>query len=263
VTDDRQAVEDRLREAGCVFADDEARLLRGAAATDAELHAMVDRRVAGEPLEQVLGWTEFRGLRIAVEPGVFVPRVRTECLVEHALAPARRGAVVVDLCCGTGAIGAAIATAAGEVELHAADLDPVAIRCARRNLGHGAEVHQGDLYDALPGRLAGRVDVLAANVPYVPTGEIGLLPPEARLHEPRAALDGGLDGLDLQRRVAAGAAHWLAPGGRVLVETSDRQAPAAAEAFARGGLDPRVEHCEELDATVVVAHARRAPRSPN
>ncbi|MGV9452452.1 putative protein N(5)-glutamine methyltransferase [Streptomyces sp. NPDC003635] len=242
-----------LRTAGCVFAEDEARLLMAAAASPGELAAMVDRRAAGHPLELVLGWAEFRDLRIVVEPGVFVPRRRTEFLVEQALAQVPYASVVVDLCCGSGAVGAALATALGPVELHAADIDPVAVRCARRNVAaYGGEVHVGDLFHALPDALRGRVDILAANVPYVPTGEVALLPAEARDHEPLTALDGGTDGLDLLRRVAAEAAHWLAPGGCLLVETSERQTPAAMEAFARGGLTPRTAACEERYAQVVM-----------
>ncbi|MER6983079.1 putative protein N(5)-glutamine methyltransferase, partial [Streptomyces carpinensis] len=198
----RAAVVAALRTAGCVFAEDEAELILAAARTPEELAALVDRRVAGLPLEQVLGWAEFFGLRILVEPGVFVPRRRTEFLVEQAVAQAGDARVVVDLCCGSGAVGAALAAALGPVELHAADIDPAAVRCARRNIASlGGRVHSGDLFEALPAGLRGRVDVLAANVPYVPTGEVGLLPSEARDHEPPVALDGGADGLDVLRRV--------------------------------------------------------------
>jgi release factor glutamine methyltransferase len=211
---------------------------------------MVDRRVAGLPLEQVLGWAEFCGLRIAVDPGVFVPRRRTEFLVQQAAALARPGDVIVDLCCGAGAIGAALAAAVDGAEVHAVDIDPAAVRCARQNVpGH---VYEGDLYEPLPAVLRGRVGILVANVPYVPTGEIGLLPTEARAHEPLAALDGGPDGLDVLRRVAAGAAGWLAPGGYLAIETSDRQAPRAAAAFAGSGLTPRVASSADLLATVVI-----------
>jgi release factor glutamine methyltransferase len=250
----------RLRAAGCVFAEDEARLLVAAARTPAELADMVDRRVAGLPLEQVVGWAEFCGLRIAVAPGVFVPRRRTEFLVRQAIALARPGAgpagpgpVVVDLCCGSGAVGAALATALGPAGLYAVDIDPVAVACARRNLGaSGGRVYQGDLYEPLPAALRGRVAVLAANVPYIPTEEIALLPAEARVYEPRAALDGGTDGLDVLRRVAAEAPRWLAPGGHLLSETSERQAPRAVEALAGAGLVPQVARSEELNATVVI-----------
>jgi release factor glutamine methyltransferase len=212
---------------------------------------MVERRACGLPLEHVLGWAEFRGLRIAVTPGVFVPRKRTEFLAGQAIALARPGDVVVDLCCGAGAIGAALAAAVDRAEVHAADIDHAAVRCARRNIP-GGHVYQGDLYDPLPEGLRGRVAVLTANVPYVPTGEIGFLPPEARAHEPLAALDGGPDGLDVLRRVAAEAPGWLRPGGHLLIETSERQAQAAAAAFAASGLTARVASSAEEYATVIV-----------
>ncbi|MER6508949.1 putative protein N(5)-glutamine methyltransferase [Nonomuraea sp. NPDC001636] len=250
------AVVTRLRAAGCVFAEDEAELLVSTARTPAELAAMVERRAGGLPLEHVLGWARFCGLRVAVEPGVFVPRPRTEFLIRQAVALARRAGrppVVLDLCCGTGAMGAAVAAALGEgAEVHAADLDPAAVRCARLNLP-GGHVHQGDLYDALPGSLRGRVGILIASPPYVPTGSVGLLPPEARLHEPLMALDGGGDGLDVVRRVIAGAPGWLAPGGHLLVETSERQAAATVRAAAAAGLPARATVSEELDATAVIA----------
>ncbi|WP_414168989.1 putative protein N(5)-glutamine methyltransferase [Streptoverticillium reticulum] len=238
-----------LRAAGCVFAEDEARLLLDTARTPGELDTMVEQRVTGLPLEHVLGWAEFRGLRIAVDTGVFVPRRRTEFLAEQAAALTRPGSVVLDLCCGTGAVGATL----GGVELHAADIDPAAVRCARRNVAAvGGRVYEGDLYEPLPAALRGRVDVLVANAPYVPTEAIGLLPPEAREYEALVALDGGTDGLSVQRRVAAGALDWLAPGGHLLIETSERQAEQTVDVFVRNGLTAQVVNCDELDATVVV-----------
>ena len=247
------AIAARLRAAGCVFAEEEARLLIAAAPAPADLEAMVEGRIGGLPLEYVIGWADFCGLRISIDPGVFVPRHRTEFLVGQAAALTRPGAVVLDLCCGSGAIGAAIAAAVPGIRLHASDIDPIAVRCAERNLATtGGHVHQGDLFDPLPSSLRGRVDVLVANVPYVPTDAIALLPREARLYEPEAALDGGPDGLDLARRVAAGAAAWLAPGGHLLVETSAGQAPRAVEIFARDGLIPEVVTLNDLEATVVI-----------
>jgi release factor glutamine methyltransferase len=247
----------RLRAAGCVFAEEEAALLESSAGSAAELSTMVEQRVGGVPLEHVLGWAQFCGMRVVVRPGVFVPRRRTECLVRRAAALAPPRATVVDLCCGCGAIGAALAATADVAALYAVDIDPAAVACARENVAAtGGTVLLGDLYAPLPRRLRGRVDVLVANVPYVPTGALGLMPPESRLHEPRAAVDGGPDGLDVLRRVAADAAGWLAEGGHLQVETSADQASAAAEVFARAGLEPAVAHCPDLDGTVVLGRRR-------
>jgi release factor glutamine methyltransferase len=255
----RTAVVDRLRAAGCVFAEEEADLLLAEGGSVSERADRVARRVAGEPLEQVLGWAEFCGLRIAVGPGVFVPRRRTEFLVREAATRAPRGGtpLVVDLCCGTGALGVALAMslgrALGGVELYAADVDPAAVRCARRNVATvGGQVLEGDLFAALPAPLRGRVDLLLANVPYVPTTDLALLPPEARDHEPRIALDGGRDGLDVLRRVAAEAPAWLAPGGCLLTEVSERQAAAAKRIVGAAGLRPEVVTSDDDGATVVV-----------
>lgn len=247
----------RLRAAGCVFAEDEASILLSSARTPHELDAMVERRAGGEPLEYVVGWAEFSGLRVFVDPGVFVPRLRSEFLVSVAadLVRSRSDAalpVIVDLCCGTGALGLAVAAQAGFSELHAADLDPAAVACARRNVEPaGGQVYQGDLYEALPLSLPGRINVLICNAPYVPTTEIAFMPAEAREHEAPVALDGGSDGLAILRRVAAGAVSWLAPGGVLLVETSERQAPAMAAAMSTAGLAPRVHEDDESGATVV------------
>jgi release factor glutamine methyltransferase len=231
-----------LRAAGCVYAEEEATLLEAEAAGPGDLALMLARRVAGEPLEQVLGWAEFCGLRIRVVPGVFVPRQRTEVLAELAidlLASNGHQPVVVDLCCGTGAIGVAVAAAVPAIELHAADIDRDAVTCARLNVTMG-RVHEGDLYGALPTTLRGRVDLLLVNAPYVPTNEVRLMPPEARLHEHLVALDGGADGLDLHRRTVAGAGEWLAPGGSLLIETSPRQVAETAGLCTDAGLEVQV-----------------------
>ena len=243
---------ERLRAAGCVFAEDEARLLAAEASDADALESMTLRRIAGEPLEYVLGWAEFAGLRISVAPGVFVPRPRSEFLVGVAASLLDPTSSVLDLCCGSGAIGAALLAARPGMSLVAADLDPAAVECARRNLPAGTEVLIGNLFDPLPEGFRGRFDVIVANAPYVPTGEIPLLPAEARTHEAPAALDGGADGLALHRRIAAEAPSWLGPGGRLLIETSERQAPVAAEFFASSGLEPQIRRSEEWDATVVI-----------
>jgi len=239
--DPAQEIVTALRAAGCVFAEEEAALLLAEAQNERELFEMVARRVDGEPLEQIVGWAEFCGLRVVVTPGVFVPRRRTEALVDLAVAIIvdLERPVVVDLCCGTGAIGVAIAAREPTTELHAADLDPAAVECARQNMTRNVttgEVHEGDLYDALPADLRGRIDVLAVNAPYVPTDEIAMMPTDARDHEHRIALDGGPDGLELHRRVAADAAAWLRPGGTLLIETSRPQAEGTVAACAAAGL---------------------------
>ena len=239
---------EQLRAAGCVFAEDEARLLTAAASTPAELDDLVARRVSGVPLEHLLGWVEFCRMRIQVSDGVFVPRQRSEILVGEAIKRAQPGGVVVDLCCGSGAFATVIAAHRPDLEVHAADLDPAAVECARRNLG--ANVHEGDLYAALPAELRGRVDVLIANAPYVPTDRIADMPVEARQYEPMLALDGGSDGLDVLRRVIDGVGEWLAPGASLLVESSTAQSTAVADQMAAAGLDAAVltDHGETIVA---------------
>jgi len=240
-----------LRAAGCVFAEEEAELLR-TAADGPDLEALLARRTAGEPLETILGWVEFAGLRLVVAPGVFVPRRRSELLVAQTVRRAPPGARVVELCAGVAAIATAVADRRPDLEVTAAEIDPVAAECARANLG-GERVFVGDLFDALPGALRGRIDVLVANAPYVPTDEIDLMPPEARLHEPTIALDGGADGLDVHRLIAAGLRAWLARGGAVLIEA----APAQTEVLRSILVDAGCTYTEvtadaDLDATAVI-----------
>jgi release factor glutamine methyltransferase len=274
-----------LAAAGCVSAAAEARWLVEEAADPEKLRAMVARRVAGEPLQYVVGWAPFGWLRLRVGPGVFVPRPETEGLADRAAAhlraagrasrrgPAggvrgtpRRGPgnpegvprriggspggsgpngvprwnrppVAVDLCTGSGAIACFLAAEVPGARVLATELDPAALAWARINTDrYGVELLAGDLDAPLPAELAGRVDVLCANVPYVPSGAIPTLPRDVRDHEPRLALDGGPDGLDLLRRVAARAGRWLAPGGVLLCEIGDDQGQAAAALLADAGL---------------------------
>ena len=288
----------RLRAAGCVFAEDEARILTESADGDAaRLEELVTARVGGLPLEHLVGWAELAGRRWLVSPGVFVPRQRSELLVLEAAARAATRAVgatdpagvgsaaeatgaggteaatavgsvlLVDLCCGCGALGGAVAArllAAGhDVVLHAADVDPVAVSCAHDNLkaladdgGPGALVahtYTGDLAEPLPAEVWGRVDLLVANAPYVPTAAIGMMPPEAREHEPHAALDGGGDGLTILRRVIDLAPRLLRPGGHLLVETGEGQVSAAVGHLTAAGLTTTVLSDEDLGATALAA----------
>jgi release factor glutamine methyltransferase len=237
--------------------------LLASARTLVELEQMVQQRVAGAPLEQIVGWAEFAGIRIAIDTGVFVPRRRTELLLRQAAALAPPGPLVVELCCGSAALSVALASALNDVELYAVDIDPAAVRCASRNLSSlsaCAVVAEGDLYEPLPRALAGRIDVLLANAPYVPTEAISLLPQEARRYEPRIALDGGSDGLELHRRIAAEAVHWLAPDGHLLVETSRGQAADTEAILQHQGLVTKVVTSEELDATAVIGRLPTARR---
>ena len=253
----------RLRAAGCVWAEAEAVLLEECATSEGDLAVLLARRVGGEPLETVLGWVEFLGRRLAVAPGVFVPRRRTELLARTTLAevdarhrPGER-VVVVEMCCGVAPVAAHLAP---DVEMHAADSSAAALGCARTNAPTAA-FHLGDLYDALPADLRGRVDVLAANAPYVPTDRIAAMPTEARDHEPRAALDGGDDGVVLHRRLAADASGWLAPGGVLLVETSPGQAPLTTAAMTAGGLEARLVVDHEIGGCVAIG-VRPGARDP-
>lgn len=253
------AVAARLAAAGCVSARAEARWLleeamelapgglagRGGEAVPgparARLAAMTARRAAGEPLQYVVGWAPFGPLRLAVGPGVFVPRPETEGLAELAATRLRASPeprLAVDLCSGCGAVACFLADAVPGARVLATELDPGALAWARRNAGrHGVELLAGDLDGPLPPELAGRVQVVTANVPYVPSDQIELLPRDVRDHEPRLALDGGPDGLDVLRRVAALAPRWLAPGGVLLSEIAEDQGPAASAALAAAGLD--------------------------
>jgi len=250
---DVKSIVTKLRDAGCVFAEDEAQLLISEANCKEDLIKKVEKRVAGLPLEYVVGWAHFCGLRIILEEGVFIPRQRTKFLVSKAVDLACSGDIVVDLCCGSGAIGAALASELREISLYCSDIDPIATEYARRNVSKlGGYVSEGDLYEALPPSIKGNVNILVANVPYVPTKAIELLPSEARLYEPNLALDGGEDGLHVLRRVVEEAPIWLASGGHLLIETSEMQAPQTFEIFTNAGLSTKVVRNMELDATVVI-----------
>jgi release factor glutamine methyltransferase len=252
VTDPGGDVVRRLRDAGVVFAEEEAALLAGTDSGPA-LDALVARRAAGEPLEPLLGWAAFDGLRVPVDPHVFVPRRRTELLAREAAALARPDSLVLDLCCGSGAVALAVATRVPGVTVHAADVDPAAIANAARTLAPvGGTVWTGDLFAALPAGLLGRFAVIAVNAPYVPSERIADMPREARDFEPHVALDGGDDGLDVHRRIAAEVVPWLAPSGAVLIETGRTQAAWTALLLEQAGLSASVVSDDGIDGTVAI-----------
>ncbi|QTX06231.1 putative protein N(5)-glutamine methyltransferase [Agromyces archimandritae] len=256
-----------MRAAGSVFAEEEARLLIAEAADAGALERMAVRRIAGDPLEQILGWAEFAGLRILLEPGVFVPRRRSEWIAELAIAALdggvrmpRAAPIVVELCCGSAAIAAAVQHRHPHAVIVASDIQAAAVRAARRNLTRPATVVRGDLFDGLPRGIHRRIDLVVANAPYVPSGEIGRMPPEARDHEPRITLDGGADGLDIARRILAGAPERLRPGGRLIIETSRRQAPELLALFAAAGFDAGIRRDPDDDRRGTAVVGALAPR---
>ena len=240
-----------LRAAGCVFAEQEAALLEKAASSPDALDGMLSRRLRGEPLEVILGWAEFCGMRVAVGPGVFVPRTRSGLLVDIAVGTSPR--VVVDLCCGSGAIGAAIRASVPGVEVYGFDIDPVAVGFAIRN---GVRSAVSDLFDAVPESLRGRIDVVVMSPPYVPTAHLVTMPSEARNHEPAQALDGGADGLAIVRRALEAAAPWLVPDGLFIFDVGRRQADSACRLAEALGWTATVQLDDERDSTAVICRVR-------
>jgi release factor glutamine methyltransferase len=261
----RRLAAERLRAAGVASPDRDAdellahvlglglgRLALADHVTDqqrAEYDELVDRRAAREPLQHLLGTAAFRHVELAVGPGVFVPRPETELLAGWAVERAREagdGATVVDLCTGSGAIARAVAAEVPGARVHAVELDPDAHRWAERNLaGTGVELRLGDMASAYDD-LAGRVDVLTCNPPYVPLDAWESVAPEARDHDPHGALFSGDDGLDALRVLAGRAAVLLRPGGWVGAEHADVQGEAAPALFVRAGCYEQVRDHRDL-----------------
>jgi release factor glutamine methyltransferase len=185
------------------------------------IDALLARRLEGEPLAWITGSVTFCGLRIRVDPGVFVPRPHTEALVRRAVELLPSDGTAVDLCTGSGAVAAVLGSAHPDAIVVGTDVDPLAVACAQRN---GVRVFEGDLDAPLPPEFRGRVDLLTAVVPYVPTEELPFLPRAVRAHEPRHALDGGPRGTTELVRAAEAAPRWLRPGATALLELGGDQA---------------------------------------
>lgn len=221
-----------------------AQLVQGAAdvldADDvAELEHLAGRRATREPLQLVLGETVFRGHDLAVRAGVFVPRPETELLVEHALGLVRASALVVEPCTGSGAVACAIAAERPGTQIIATDADADAVALATHNathLGVTVDVRHGELLDPVPPSLAGRVDLLVSNPPYLATDEVTELPPEVAAWEPAAALVAGPTGHEVSDRLIALATTWLRPGGRLLLELDERRVAQAGDRALTAGL---------------------------
>ena len=214
-----------LRAVGCVFAEEEAAEIRRVLGDDdTAADAVVTARGNGVPLEHALGVALFAGVEVEVGPSVFVPRARAEVLVDEAVAARPDARVVVDLGTGSGAIAAALTARLPHADIHGADLDPVAVRYARRNAArYGYTVHEGHWWDALPPALRGTVDLAVAYLPHVPTTRLDEIPGDYRAHEPDLSVAGGADGLDPLRRVLAALDDWLAPGGILVTLVADEQ----------------------------------------
>jgi release factor glutamine methyltransferase len=200
----------------------------------------VSRRARREPLQRILGWEEFRGVRLRLTDSVLVPRPETETLVEWALAflppPSARRLLAIDVGTGSGCITCALAAERPDLHVIAVDVSPAAAAVARENaqaLGLGARVKvvAADLLDGV--RELG-ADLIVSNPPYLPSELMSELPPEVRIHEPRLALDGGSDGLAVIRRIANAARRYLRPAGALVVETAGGAQASAAAALLRG-----------------------------
>lgn len=188
-----------------------------AAPQRAALDALCDRRAAREPLQYILGETEFMGLTFHVEPGVLIPRADTEILVEKALAWMKPGARVLDIGTGSGAIAVSLAKLGRQAQVTAVDVSDRALEIARRNAernGAAVEFVKSDCFSALKGR---KYDMIVSNPPYISEDEMrGLMPEVTR--EPELALFGGADGLDFYRRISREAPEYLNEGGCLLFE---------------------------------------------
>jgi release factor glutamine methyltransferase len=259
LTQERSRVVRALAAGGSVDPAAEAdTLLEASNAEVGPLEDLLARRLAGEPLAWIVGWVRFCDARVCVDPGVFVPRPQTEALARRAVALLPEDGIAVDLCAGSGAIAVVLGAARARATVIATDIDPAAVACARRN---GVEALLGDLDEPLPPALRGRVDVVTAVVPYVPTQELHLLPRDVLAHEPRRALDGGPRGIVVLARAARAAARWLRPGGSVLLELGGEQADELSTIMAAAGLSAIGVHRDEEGRDRAIEARRSDPSS--
>ena len=224
---------DRLAAAGFLSAREEAEQLEARAGGDDRLlEALVERRLSGEPLAWIVGSAAFCGLRVRVDPGVYVPRPHTEALALRAAARLPAQGTAVDVCTGSGAVAAVLVDRRPAATVIATDVDGRAVACARSN---GVDARRGDLFGPLPAALRGRVDVVTAVVPYVPTAALASLQRDTFTHESALAYDGGPDGTAVLRRALEGSGAVLRPGGALVLELGGDQADLLAGDLARLG----------------------------
>ncbi len=218
----------------------EMRRLGAVAVDEDELESLVERRLAGEPLQYLEGTAAFGPLDLRVDSRVLVPRPETEQLWELAERLVHSPAVIVDLCTGSGALALALSRSFPNARVCGTDLSPDALDVARANgetLGPRVEWFHGDLFDALPAELRGSVDLLVANPPYVTENDYLDLPEDV-LREPRMALVSGPTGLEVYERIVETMGEWLAPGGRFALEIGESQGGEVRSLFA--AFDPEV-----------------------
>ncbi len=230
-------------------AEEEAADLIAIADGDAgRLEELVSRRCKGEPIAWLLGSVNFCGEKVFVHPGVYVPRWQSEPMTLEAVARLPDDGVAVDLCTGSGAIAVVLGRQRPRAQVLATETDAVAIECARAN---GVAVSRSDLTRDLPDWLSGSVDVVTAVVPYVPTADLNHLPRDVLAYEPRHALDGGPEGIDLLSRAVREVAPLLRAGGSLLLEVGGEQAellrPLLSE-FGYGAIEPAVDEDGDLRA---------------
>jgi release factor glutamine methyltransferase len=260
MTEERTNVLEALAAGGSVEPGVEADALLDAANDGAgPIERLVARRLDGEPIPWITGWVRFCDTRVLVEPGVFVPRPQTEALARRAVALLPSDGIAVDLCTGSGAIATVLRSEHPAATVIATDVDPIAVACARRN---GVEAFPGDLDEPLPPAMRGRVDVVTGVVPYVPTEELHLLPRDVLGHEPVRALDGGPGGTAVLERAARTSAHWLRPGGTVLLELGGDQADALSATMADAGLTAIRVHRDDDGRDRSIDARRPGPSSP-
>jgi release factor glutamine methyltransferase len=247
-----------LAAGGFLSPDQEADALLAASRGGAgSIDGLLARRLSGEPVAWVTGSVTFCGVDVLIDPGVFVPRPHTEALARRAVELLAEDGVAVDLCTGSGAVAAVLVAAHPRATVVGTDIDPVAVACARRN---GVEALEGDLDEPLASEHRGRVDLVTAVVPYVPTEELHLLPRDVRAHEPRHALDGGAGGTRVLVRAAEVAARWLRPGGAVLMELGGDQAAEMTRALIDVGFsDVRVHADDEGQDRAIEARLGSLP----
>jgi release factor glutamine methyltransferase len=231
-------VQEILNDSVVIIGPREAQWIVEAAADETSAVKMARRRSKGEPLQYLIGSTEFRHIVLEVGPGVFIPRPETELVAERAIELLPEGGTLVDIGTGSGAIALAVASERPDAMVLATEPDPSAYRWAVRNrdrLGLAVEMIEGDVFDGLPPTLAGSVDVVVSNPPYVSTDRKHILPVDVRKHEPERALYGGGDGMAITSRIAEGARDWLKPGGALVLEMGEQQQVAMTDLMATLG----------------------------